>query len=275
MHTWVPLSGRGSESCFGSKTALHVRARSPAAACSYCLPRSPAAPSQSCTHVFSRTPRPNPTRRHLQSSICTELIRRLLAFRPTLTAASAAVAELDVLLSLAAVAREHDYCRPEVVDENMLDIKQGRRVLHRRAYTGGAAPKQARDGPVGPSFLHNNASQALAAVRLMLPGRAPFSCTLLSDPTDQSTTPHPPNARTRSRPPLRTLLLPPRTNPSTPRPPPPCGAHRRARRLCAQQHAHACGRAAHSRGHRAQRQRQKLLHQAGGHGAVTYQAWRQ
>jgi hypothetical protein len=66
------------------------------------------------------TPQPPP-----QCSICTELIRRLLTFRPALTAASAAVAELDVLLSLSAVAREQGYCRPAVVADNVLEIKQG------------------------------------------------------------------------------------------------------------------------------------------------------
>lgn len=72
------------------------------------------------THISPKTTTP-----HTQSSICTELIRRLLAFRPALHAASTAVAELDCLLSLAAVARDGDYCRPQLVEEPVLEIKQG------------------------------------------------------------------------------------------------------------------------------------------------------
>jgi DNA mismatch repair protein MutS len=61
----------------------------------------------------------------LQTSICTELIRRLLAYAPPLHAASAAVAELDCLLSLATAAREHNYVRPELTTDTVLDIQGG------------------------------------------------------------------------------------------------------------------------------------------------------
>lgn len=61
----------------------------------------------------------------LQSSICTELIRRLLAFRAALNAASGAAAELDCLLALADVARDNGYCRPVLVEEPVLEIVGG------------------------------------------------------------------------------------------------------------------------------------------------------
>lgn len=80
------------------------------------MPRHGRSPSHPCR------PRLHPA---TQSSIGTELIRRLLAFRPALLAASAAVAELDCLLSLAGVARDNGYCRPEVVEEPVLEIREG------------------------------------------------------------------------------------------------------------------------------------------------------
>lgn len=60
-----------------------------------------------------------------QASICTELIKRLLQFGPALIAASAAVAELDCLCSLAAAARELGYCRPQLVQESVIHIEGG------------------------------------------------------------------------------------------------------------------------------------------------------
>lgn len=61
----------------------------------------------------------------MQASICTELIKRLLQFGPALTAASTAVAELDCLCSLAAAARELNYCRPHLVADSVIHIEGG------------------------------------------------------------------------------------------------------------------------------------------------------
>lgn len=61
----------------------------------------------------------------LQASICTELIKRLLSYGPALTAASAAVAELDCLCGLAAAARELGYCRPQLVADSIVHIEGG------------------------------------------------------------------------------------------------------------------------------------------------------
>lgn len=61
----------------------------------------------------------------LQTSICTELIKRLLEFGPCLAAAAAAVAELDCLASFAAAARELGYVRPTLTTDDVLLIEGG------------------------------------------------------------------------------------------------------------------------------------------------------
>lgn len=61
----------------------------------------------------------------LQTSICTELIKRLLEFGPCLAAAAAAVAELDCLASFAAAAMELGYVRPTLTTDDVLLIEGG------------------------------------------------------------------------------------------------------------------------------------------------------
>lgn len=61
----------------------------------------------------------------MQSSICTELIKRLLEFGPCLSGAAAVVAELDCLASFAAAARELGYVRPILTQDNLLLIEKG------------------------------------------------------------------------------------------------------------------------------------------------------
>ncbi|WIA22147.1 hypothetical protein OEZ85_004483 [Tetradesmus obliquus] len=65
----------------------------------------------------------------LETSICTELIKRLLEFGPRLAAAAAAVAELDCLASFAAAARELGYVRPTLTTDDVLLIEGGRHPL--------------------------------------------------------------------------------------------------------------------------------------------------
>jgi hypothetical protein len=80
-----------------------------------------------CQHTRTSPPcRPCNT----QASICTELIRRLLQYGPALTAASAAVAELDCLCGLAAAARELGYCRPQLVTDSIIHIEGGTCPAH-------------------------------------------------------------------------------------------------------------------------------------------------
>jgi DNA mismatch repair protein MutS len=66
----------------------------------------------------------------LRLSACAEL--------PRLRNASAALAEIDVLLSFAAVAAEHRYARPTLDDSDVLVIEEGRHVVVERMLHGEA-----------------------------------------------------------------------------------------------------------------------------------------
>lgn len=68
----------------------------------------------------------------MQNSICSELIQRLAALTPSLSRAVALAAEVDCLLSLAQCARDFRCCRPKLIPDNVLYIKQG-------AHTSGTA----------------------------------------------------------------------------------------------------------------------------------------
>ena len=60
-----------------------------------------------------------------QASICTELLRRLGEYGPSLARAVGLAAEVDCLVSLAGAAREGNYVRPLLTQDNVLNIKQG------------------------------------------------------------------------------------------------------------------------------------------------------
>jgi DNA mismatch repair ATPase MutS len=60
-----------------------------------------------------------------QRILCTELLQRLTEFQPALARAVALAAEVDCLISLAQVARDFNYCRPVLTEDNVLHIKQG------------------------------------------------------------------------------------------------------------------------------------------------------
>lgn len=113
----------------------------------------------------------------LEASICTELIKRLLQHTPALTAAAAAVAELDCLCGFAAAARELGYVRPTLVRESVIAIEggaRGRARARRPRWSCGharrACPRLARAPQAGtrsPSCWRRGASstttRALAA----------------------------------------------------------------------------------------------------------------
>ncbi len=76
----------------------------------------------------------------MEAAIASRLTQRLAEFAPDIGRASAALAELDCLLSLAIAARELNLCRPQV--------------------------RQAAGGPVGDSQLvGNTAAAALSTPR--------------------------------------------------------------------------------------------------------------
>jgi DNA mismatch repair protein MutS len=54
------------------------------------------------------------------------LVEQAIAKGPALLRTAAALAELDVLSGWALLARERDYCRPEVEDDGRLEIEEGR-----------------------------------------------------------------------------------------------------------------------------------------------------
>lgn len=60
-----------------------------------------------------------------QGSICSELVRRLAEHGPSLARAVGLAAEVDCLAALACVARERNYARPVLTQDNVLHIKQG------------------------------------------------------------------------------------------------------------------------------------------------------
>jgi len=55
-----------------------------------------------------------------------ELSEEIFANLDCIVAAADVCAELDCLLSFAQASRQYDYCRPEIVDENIIDIVQGK-----------------------------------------------------------------------------------------------------------------------------------------------------
>ncbi|HLA86060.1 MAG TPA: DNA mismatch repair protein MutS [Thermoguttaceae bacterium] len=62
----------------------------------------------------------------LEYTLFVELRETAAAQRPRIQATAAALAELDVLAELADLARERNYCRPEMVEEPLLEILDGR-----------------------------------------------------------------------------------------------------------------------------------------------------
>jgi len=55
-----------------------------------------------------------------------DLVTRILEDATALEKTAAALAQADVFIGWARLAREWDYCRPELADDNRLDIEQGR-----------------------------------------------------------------------------------------------------------------------------------------------------
>jgi DNA mismatch repair protein MutS len=66
-----------------------------------------------------------------------EVCEQLSSYSARLLAASRAVAELDVLASLAEVAALNGYIRPEVLEEDVLEIREGRHPVVEHTLTGG------------------------------------------------------------------------------------------------------------------------------------------
>ncbi|KAJ3695448.1 hypothetical protein LUZ60_000825 [Juncus effusus] len=65
----------------------------------------------------------------MERAIIRDLVSRILQFAPHLTRAVYFAAELDCILSLAVVARQNNYVRPVLAEDNLLEIHNGRHVL--------------------------------------------------------------------------------------------------------------------------------------------------
>jgi DNA mismatch repair protein MSH5 len=65
--------------------------------------------------------------------IIQELLEEVLVYDKLITHACDVCAELDCLLSFAEASRMYNYQRPQMVDENIIDIYQGRydEAIHR------------------------------------------------------------------------------------------------------------------------------------------------
>ncbi|KAL6839201.1 hypothetical protein ACP4OV_030873 [Aristida adscensionis] len=65
----------------------------------------------------------------MERAIIRDLVCRILQFLPQLTKAVNFAAELDCILSLAIVARQHNYVRPILTEDSVLEIQNGRHAL--------------------------------------------------------------------------------------------------------------------------------------------------
>ncbi|KAL9316661.1 hypothetical protein ACSQ67_017662 [Phaseolus vulgaris] len=65
----------------------------------------------------------------MERAITRDLFSRILMFHTLLIKVATFAAELDCFLSMALIARQNNYVRPSLTEENLLDIKNGRHVL--------------------------------------------------------------------------------------------------------------------------------------------------
>ncbi len=80
----------------------------------------------------------------LESRLFSELVQWLMPFIPAIQTDAALLAQLDCLRSLAAVALEYDYTRPELASDDVLEIHAGRH------------PVIERQLPVGEPYIAND-----------------------------------------------------------------------------------------------------------------------
>ena len=80
----------------------------------------------------------------LETQLYTNLVQALTEFIPQIQVNANQIARLDCLLSFANVARENNYIRPVIEDNDVLDIRQGRR------------PVIEKQLPIGEKYIANN-----------------------------------------------------------------------------------------------------------------------
>ncbi len=80
----------------------------------------------------------------LETQLYTELVQALSEFIPAIQVNATQIARLDCLLSFANVARENNYIRPVIEDNDVLDIRQGRH------------PVIEKQLPIGEKYIAND-----------------------------------------------------------------------------------------------------------------------
>ena len=80
----------------------------------------------------------------LETQLYTNLVQALTEFIPQIQVNANQIARLDCLLSFANVARENNYIRPVIEDNDVLDIRQGRH------------PVIEKQRPIGEKYIANN-----------------------------------------------------------------------------------------------------------------------
>ena len=80
----------------------------------------------------------------LETQLYTELVQALSEFIPAIQVNAIQIARLDCLLSFANVARENNYIRPVIEDNDVLDIRQGRH------------PVIEKQLPIGEKYIAND-----------------------------------------------------------------------------------------------------------------------
>lgn len=92
--------------------------------------------------------------KQLEYDLYLELREQVLATRRRLQATAAVLAQIDVLASLAELARQRNYCRPKIVEEPVLQIVDGRHpVLDILEPDGTFVPNDAEAGGDGGTVL--------------------------------------------------------------------------------------------------------------------------
>ena len=80
----------------------------------------------------------------LETQLYTNLVQALTEFIPQIQVNANQIARLDCLLSFANVARENNYIRPVIEDNDVLDIRQGRHLVIEKQL------------PIGEKYIANN-----------------------------------------------------------------------------------------------------------------------
>jgi DNA mismatch repair protein MutS len=103
----------------------------------------------------------------LETLLFSELREKVLKYSDEIERNSKAIAKLDVLLSLALVAKNHNYSRPDVNSFNIIDIKQGRHpIIEAFSATGEFIPND--------TYLDNDTNQLFLITGPNMAGKSTY-----------------------------------------------------------------------------------------------------